>query len=102
LLLECRKSTLWSWGSVTWCENWGGVCNQCTQNNWDSFLSGDYKVWVVYQVNIDSILLQIDLRREDLLEFHARQLNSANHQSMNEINQVFCDRVVSRGLWPQI
>jgi hypothetical protein len=26
-LLECGKSTLNSWGSLTWCENWGVICD---------------------------------------------------------------------------
>jgi hypothetical protein len=52
---------------------------QWTQNKGDSVLSRDYK-FMVYQINIDSVLLWIDGTREDLWESHAWQCHSTNCQ----------------------
>jgi hypothetical protein len=59
----------------------GVVCDQSIHS---TVLSRNYRFWVMCQVNIDFVLLQIDRRRVDLWEFHARQCNSAYHPSLNE------------------
>lgn len=83
-LLECRKSTLHSWGSITWRNNEGALCYLRAQDSRDSVLWTDCKFCAVCLVNIDSVLPPIDERKDDLREFQARQRNSAHRQPVKK------------------
>jgi hypothetical protein len=81
LLLRRTKSTLHSWGSITWCENRCAVCDRCALSSRNSVLSRHYKLWAVCQVNVHSVLPRLVGRREDLVNFPQDNLtaHTASH-----------------------
>jgi hypothetical protein len=98
---SAENSTLHSWGSITWCENGCTVCDQCAHR-----ITGT----VFFQETTDSekydrLILTPSfskLTEKEKIYGNFTQDNATEHtanHSMEEINQVFSNHIVSRRLW---